>query len=52
MFDVVKNYAFVITGSSWEVCGFTTHVCTQSYRHGSVTRPVEASGSCNQGSIV
>ena len=47
------NHAWcAITGSSREVCHIASHVCTQPYRHGSVTRPMETSGSCNQGKIV
>jgi len=46
------EFAFTIAGCTWKVCCVAAHVCTQSYRHGSVTRPVEASGSCNEGNIM
>jgi len=41
-----------LLGSSREVCSDAANVRTQPYRHGSVRRPMEASGSCNQGTIM
>jgi len=49
---VFMNVVFTITGCSGEICCAFAHVCTQSYRDGSLRKPVEKSSICNQGNIM